>query len=226
MDFSVFDPKKRGMAKNFATTSALQILVMNIDQFARAGNIIHQDSDWGVPIEFIQSVQPIVIVDEPQNMETENRRAAIANLKPLCTLRYSATHRYPYNLVYRLDPVRAYDLGLVKKIEVDGIELEDSFNQAYVHLTGVQSQKTRVTARLQIDATGADGVQRKIVTVKSGDDLYVKSGRRDVNRDGYIIDEIDTASEYITFSNGRRLAVGQRGCPCRSWRLVGYSFCS
>jgi len=43
-------------------------------------------------------------------MESEQARAAIASLNPLCTLRYSATHRFAYNLLYRLDPVRAYDL--------------------------------------------------------------------------------------------------------------------
>ena len=31
----------------------------------------------------------------------------------MATLRYSATHRNQYNLLYRLDPIRAYDLRLV-----------------------------------------------------------------------------------------------------------------
>ncbi|KKP83928.1 MAG: Type III restriction enzyme, res subunit [Candidatus Moranbacteria bacterium GW2011_GWF2_35_54] len=83
MDFYVYDPKKRGLLKNFATTNSLQILVINIDSFAKfsqekkKGNIIYQKSDWGVPIEYIQAVKPIVIVDEPQNMETEIRKKAI-----------------------------------------------------------------------------------------------------------------------------------------------------
>ena len=72
MDFYVYNPKNRAISKNFAMNNSLQVMVMNIDQFGRAGNIIYQDSDWGIPIEFIKSVRPIVIVDEPQNMETEN----------------------------------------------------------------------------------------------------------------------------------------------------------
>ena len=76
-------------------------------------------------MEFIQATAPIVIVDEPQNMETENRKNAIKNLNPLCTLRYSATHLNRYNMVYSLDPVKAYDLGLVKQIEVDSIVTEN-----------------------------------------------------------------------------------------------------
>ena len=59
------------------------------------------------PIEFIQAANPIVIVDEPQNFETDIRKQALARLNPLCTLRYSATPRNAYNLVYRLDPIRA-----------------------------------------------------------------------------------------------------------------------
>jgi type III restriction enzyme len=121
MNFYVYDPKKRGQLRSFATASSLQILVINIDSFAKFSeskkgrNIIYKQSDWGVPIEFIQSTNPITIIDEPQNMETEKRKQAIENLNPLCTLRYSATHKHHYNLIYKLDPVQAYDLGLVKK---------------------------------------------------------------------------------------------------------------
>ncbi len=72
------------------------------------------------PIEFIQSTTPIVIIDEPQSVDsTEKSQEAIKALNPLCTLRYSATHRNPYNLVYRLDPIRAFGLHLVKQIVVD-----------------------------------------------------------------------------------------------------------
>jgi hypothetical protein len=103
-------------------SGSLQILVINIDSFASDSNIINTVREQGVkPIEFLQATRPIVIVDEPQNMETELRRQAIHNLNPFCTLRYSATHKNPYNLISRLTPVDAYNLGLVKQIQVDGI---------------------------------------------------------------------------------------------------------
>ena len=190
-------------------TNSLQILVMNIDQFARAGNIIYQDSDWGIPIQYIQSVRPVVIVDEPQNMETENRKQAIDNLKPLCTLRYSATHKYHYNLIYKLDPVRAYDLGLVKRISVDGIEREDAFNQAYIELKSVQAKKGIVSAKIRIDSIGADGILKKECTVRSGADLFELSSGRDIYKDGFIVDGIDNSEQSITFANGTMLYVGQ-----------------
>ncbi len=209
MDFYVYDPKKRGLARNYAAANSLQILVMNIDQFAKAGNIINKDSDWGIPIQYIQSVRPIVIVDEPQNMETDIRRQAIANLNPLCTLRYSATHKFHYNMVYSLDPVRAYDLGLVKKIEVDGIETENAFNQAFMELKAVTSKKTKVTAKIRIDVAAKDGVSKKDVTVRAGNDLFALSGQREIYKDGFIVDEINVTDQSVTFSNGLYLTVGQ-----------------
>ena len=105
-----------------------KFLVINIDSFAKDENIINRPNDkltGKKPVEFIQATKPIVIVDEPQNMETELRKKAIENLNPLCTLRYSATHINCYNMVYSLDPVKAYDLGLVKQIEVDSIVTEN-----------------------------------------------------------------------------------------------------
>jgi type III restriction enzyme len=210
IDFYLYEPKKRGLARNFATTNSLQILVLNIDQFAKADNIIHKDSDWGKPIDFIQAVNPIVIVDEPQNMETEKRRQAIANLNPLCTLRYSATHKYHYNLIYNLDPVRAYDLGLVKKIEVDGIEELESANQAFIEVKAVKLQSKKPVAKIKLDIATKAGVKRKEITAKGGQDLFELSGNRDIYSNGCIIDEIDVSKEYIKLSNGRKLYTGQK----------------
>jgi len=209
MDFYVYDPKKRGLSKNFATTNSLQILVMNIDQFARAGNIIYQDSDWGVPIDFIKGTQPIVIVDEPQNMETENRKQAISNLNPLCTFRYSATHKFHYNLIYSLNPIDAYDLGLVKKIEVDGVVTEDAENEAFVQLKSVTSRRTTVTAKMLIHVATKSGVKKKEITAHVGEDLYDLSHSREIYRDGFILNEMDVAAQSVTFSNGNTIYAGQ-----------------
>jgi type III restriction enzyme len=203
-----FDPKKRALSKNFATTNSLQIMVMNIDQFARAGNIFYQKSDWGVPAEFIKATRPIVIVDEPQNMETDIRRQAIAKLNPLCTLRYSATHTVKYNEIYRLDPVSAYDKGLVKRIEVDGITEAENFNQAYIEVKSIRPQKNKIVAKLKIDANAKEGVIKKDVNVTIGDNLFEKSNKRDLYKEGFIVSEIDR--ESVTFNNGLNLVAGSK----------------
>lgn len=133
INFLMYDSKNLTAMRNFATSNAIQVLVINIDSFTKDNNIINTVRETGVkPIEYIQATHPIGIVDEPQNMETDVRRAAIHNLAPLCTLRYSATHRNLYNLVYSLNPVQAYDLGLVKQIEVDGITSDSNYNAAFI----------------------------------------------------------------------------------------------
>jgi type III restriction enzyme len=135
VSFKMYDSGKMTELRNFATSDAIQILVINIDSFTKDNNIINQKGELGIkPIEYIQSTNPIVIIDEPQNMETDVRKNGIANLNPICTLRYSATHRNLYNLVYNLNPVQAYDLGLVKQIDVDGITSDDNYNTPFVEL--------------------------------------------------------------------------------------------
>lgn len=161
-----------------------------------------------MPVEFVQYTKPIVIVDEPQNMETDIRKRAIANLNPSCTLRYSATHTNLYNPIYSLDPVKAYDLGLVKQIEVDSLIAVDSFNDAFISLEGVKATKTKTTAKIKIDLNKESGVIKKSVTVKVGDDLYKLSNQREIYKDGFIINEIDIANECISLTNGTVLYVG------------------
>ena len=87
------------------------------------------------PIQFIQETNPIVIIDEPQSVDnTATAKKAIASLNPLCKLRFSATHKETYNLIYKLDPVDAYEQKLVKKIEVLSITSEDDHNDPYIKL--------------------------------------------------------------------------------------------
>jgi type III restriction enzyme len=211
VNYWVYDSKRVSNLRNFAINNNIQILVINIDSFAKDENIINRPNDkltGKKPVEFIQATNPIVIVDEPQNMETDIRKKAIENLNPMCTLRYSATHIKRYNMVYNLDPVKAYDIGLVKHIEVDSIVTENDFNEAFVCLKKVNATKTRTSAKIKIDVNTREGVKRKTVTVKVGDDLYDLSNKREIYKDGYIINGIDVADGFIQLSNGEALFIG------------------
>ena len=108
LDNWVYDSAQVSRLRQFALSNQLQVLVMNIQAFdKKAVAVVHQKTERGErPIEFIQQSQPVVIMDEPQNMESENARRAIRELNPLVTLRYSATHRNVHNLVYRLERPR------------------------------------------------------------------------------------------------------------------------
>lgn len=211
LNFQMYDSSKVSSLRGFATTNTIEVLVINIDSFAKDENIINKPNDklnGQKPVEFIQSTHPVVIVDEPQNMETEKRIAAIENLNGLCTLRYSATHRNRYNLCYSLNPVKAYDLGLVKQIEVDSVMEENAFNDAFVSVESITATKTKVTAKVTINTNEKDGVKKKSVTIKVGDDLYALSNEREAYADGYIIEEIDAVNSCITISNGNMLYKG------------------
>ncbi|MGH2568775.1 MAG: DEAD/DEAH box helicase family protein, partial [Bacteroidota bacterium] len=211
LSYQVYDSRNVSALRGFASSNTIQVLVINIDSFAKDENVINKANDkltGKKPIEFIQYTNPIVIVDEPQNMETDIRKRAIQNLNPVCTLRYSATHTNLYNLVYKLSPVSAYDLGLVKQIEVDSVVSENSFNQPFIRVESIKAQKTKLTAKLTIDTVGAKGVLRKSVTVKNGDNLFEFSKHREQYRDGYIVNEINAEDGYVEFSNGSRLELG------------------
>lgn len=209
-NFEVYDSKKLVSLANFARSNTIQILVINIDSFTKDQNIINQVKERGVkPIEHLQGANPIVIVDEPQNMETDIRKKAITNLNPLFTIRYSATHTNLYNLLYKLDPVKAYDLGLVKQIEVDSVLSQFDSGGAFVSLDGFKLAKQSVTATLTILKNENKGVVKKSVTAKTGDNLYHLSGGVEAYREGYIINSIDSEEECLEFSSGNVLYKGQ-----------------
>ena len=138
-----------------------------------------------------------------------SRKKAIANLNPLCTLRYSATHTNRYNLVYSLNPVKAYDLGLVKQIEVDSVISENAMNEAFIQLEGISATKTKITAKIKIDCNTDKGVVKKSISVKAGDDIYKLSKQREIYKDGFIIDEIDAGNGTLTLTNGLMLSIGE-----------------
>ncbi|MEX2567135.1 MAG: DEAD/DEAH box helicase family protein, partial [Cyclobacteriaceae bacterium] len=69
VDFGVYDSGKVSQLRGFASSNTVQVLVMNIDAFAKDENIINKPNDKLTgkrPIEFIQYTRPFVIVDEPQ----------------------------------------------------------------------------------------------------------------------------------------------------------------
>lgn len=231
----VYDARKVNRMRQFATSNTLQILVINIDAFRKnftgteaeqKSNVIYKESDklsGRQPIEFVQAARPIVIIDEPQSVDsTDKAQEAIKALNPLCTLRYSATHRNPYNLVYRLDPVRAFELKLVKQIVVASATADGAANDAFVRVEQIKHQP-RIQAKLRIHVQGPDGPKEKPVIVKQSADLFTLSNERACYRDGFEVAEINAepGNEYLRFSNGRTLRLGEEigGLRDDVWRV-------
>lgn len=229
-DHFVYDSKRLGKVRQFAASNQIQIMIINIQSFQKdvadkelsamteeelkRVNVINRENDrmsGRRPIEFIQATSPIVIIDEPQSVDnTEKSRRAVANLNPMVTLRFSATHKNPYNLLYKLDPIRAYDLRLVKRIEVASIRSEDGFNDAYIKLLKTDNTNG-IKAQVEIYKDGPTGPKPAKLWVKQGEDLFKKSAEREAYRNGCIVQNIDCTpgAEYIEFNQGRFLELGQ-----------------
>lgn len=178
-DPSVYTGKRPEEVQSFATSTNVQIMVMTIDSLKGDKNtrIIHQYRDKlnGLrPIDFLSATRPIVIMDEPQKMESDLSQSAVGELNPTCTLRYSATHAKERNVIYRLDPIDAHERGLVKEIAVSEVTQQGADARPYIKLVDVQRDPWR--ARLELMVRGASGIAPKTVTVKPHDDLATVTG--------------------------------------------------
>jgi type III restriction enzyme len=226
----VYDSRRLGTVRQFSDSNHIQVMVINIQAFVKDVdedanldemdeealkrlNVIYRDNDrmGGKPIEFIRSANPIVIIDEPQSVDTTPKsRRAIAQLNPAATLRYSATHRNPYNLLYKLGPIEAYDMRLVKRIEVASIKANDDFSDAYVKLLKTDNTKG-IRAYLEIHRAGRGSLKPTKLWVKQGDDLFQLSGEHFPYQQGFVVEHIDSTPGYETveFNQGRFLELGQ-----------------
>jgi type III restriction enzyme len=212
--YFIYNSAKLSDVRQFATSSNIEIMIINIDAFKKAENIINQEQDklnGETAMRYIQDTNPVVIIDEPQSVDnTPKAKEAIQSLNPLCVLRYSATHREKINLLYRLTPVDAYQMGLVKQICVSSSSVANDFNKPYIHLKSV-SNDNGFSAKIEIDIENKSGkVERKTITVKPNDNLFMLSGKRELYED-YVIAGIDCTkgAECIEFSNSEDLQLGK-----------------
>lgn len=206
--FTVYDSARKSQVSGFSLSDGIEIMVMTIDAFKRAETVIRQVREGlDPPIYQLQETRPVLILDEPQNMESDLSVSALASLNPICALRYSATHRNAYNVVYRLTPFDAYRQGLVKRIEVASVVQQDNDNLPFVRVEELSASKRTVTAKLSVHKLMATGkIQEKPITVRSGDSLVEKTGRAEY--EGFVVDEINPGSGFIRFANNQEVALG------------------
>jgi len=208
--YYTYDSLSLSQVRQFVGSDSVEIMVMTLDSFNKAANVIRQETDrlqGETPIHLIQTARPILILDEPQNMESEKSVAALAALAPLFALRYSATHRNPYNLVYRLTPFDAYRQGLVKRIEVASVVKDDDFNQVFIRVDDIKAQGKSITAKVAVHVLMKDGsIKEKVVTLRPKDALQDKTNRPEYA--DFHVDEINPGSGTILFTNGVEI---QRG---------------
>lgn len=224
-EYFVYDSKKANRLRQFATSNQLQVMVINIDAFRKdfsdseadkKSNVIFKENDklsGRKPIEFVQATNPFVIIDEPQSVDnTPRAQEAIKSLNPACIFRFSATHKNLYNLVYKLDPVKAYKLGLVKQIVVASVTGANAQNDAYIKLLDVDNKKG-IRARVRIQVQGKTKVAEKDFWVTQNSDLFAISNEREAYRNGFEVLDINAepGNEFIDFTVGRLYKGQERG---------------
>jgi type III restriction enzyme len=207
-----YDGARLSQLRAFATSTFVEILVITLDSFNKASNVIFKPSEKlpgeRLPYQYIQETRPILILDEPQNMESDKAREALRTLHPLFSLRFSATHRSAPNPVYRLTPFDAYRLNLVKKIQVFGVTERDNLNRTLLALESIENKAgLRAVIRTHVSEFGL--LKEAAITLKHGDNLYAKT-HNDDHRDGFTVREINARENFVEFENGTRLSFGDR----------------
>ena len=184
-EYFLYDSKKLGQIRNFATSSNIQIMVTTVGAINKkdVNNLYKENENTGgeKPIDLVKATNPIIIIDEPQSvdgpLEKGKGKQAIDAMNPLCTLRYSATHANKHHMTYRLDAVDAYERGLVKQIEVASLEIDSGNNKPYIRLESTSNKRGSITAKVEIDVQRGKNIKREYLTVEDGDDLEQVTNR-------------------------------------------------
>lgn len=209
----IYNSAKLDDIRNFAQSNSIQVMIINSQSFtSKEKNLIHQAPDSfqsRQPIEVIAKTNPILIIDEPQSVEGPQTKERLKDFNAFLTLRYSATHKEDYNMVYRLDALDAYNQKLVKKICVKGIRSSGySATGGFVYLQSINLSKGAPTASIEHDFKVKSGIKKKVSVLGEGDDLYHASNKLDEYKDGFRITRISGVDNSVEFMNGLKLFCG------------------
>ena len=208
-DYFEYDSSRLGNLKHFIRDDNLQIMIMTIDSFKRVDTVLNMPREGfvGSPKESLQKTNPILILDEPQNMESDLSKSALNELNPLFTLRYSATHKNYYNLVYSLGAKEALDNGLVKQIDVLALSENQTINDVYINVIKIEIDKSskKPVATLELIVKSKDEFTTKLLKIKGDDSLKDKT--KNPIYSGFIVDEISFKESFIKFENGVKLGI-------------------
>lgn len=230
----VYNSSRLNELDAFASRSDISVMVINMQAFnafdeskskeGRGGDktariMFSERDDFGSrrPIDVLAATNPILILDEPQKMGKKNSatRKAMRQFHPLFSLNYSATHAEHHNEVYALDALDAYNMRLVKRIEVKGFEVRGMRGtDGYLCLQEIKVSKAAPVARIEFKKLMANGSVKKVIgSFNEGDDIYVASGELEAYRNDFVISEIradqDGSLGYVRFRNGEELRCGE-----------------
>ena len=225
-EYFVYDSKKLSLLQNFEN-STFTIMLTTIQAFNSDTNVINQEYSEGFfggkPLDVIQNARPIVIIDEPQSVDGAKDSAgkkAIQSLHPKFVLRYSATHKDAYPLLYQFGPVQAYqgngDKRFVKQIETLGTEINTDGNLPVVELKSITANKGQIQAKVYAYKEVEEEFEKKLITIKQNENLYKKTNNPNYEQLGNVI-EINRIENFVEFENGFRVTHNQHEGEQELW---------
>lgn len=214
--FFIYNSARLNEIEQFANDGGLNVMIINSQAFNARGKDARRiymklDSFRSRrPIDVIAKTNPILIIDEPQSVEGKVTKEKLVEFNPLITLRYSATPKERYNLVYRLDAVEAYNKKLVKKIAVKSVTVQGSdATNGYVYIQNINTYKDKSPqALIEYEKRNATKITKTSKLLKEGDNLFDLSGELDEYKDRYVVSRIDARDNTVTFLNGIKIKIG------------------
>ena len=210
-----YDGQQIRSVRNFANSSFTEIMIITLDSFNKNTNLFYKATEKvpgeKKPFEYIQETRPILILDESQNYRSSISRTALRTLKPLFAINYSATPgtkpEDSPNLVYKLGPVDALRLNLVKKIQVWGVTEDYNVNdpQLSLSLEGITHSSGTLAARFRTLINDRGKMAESKIELKRGDDLFAKT--KNIQHKGLRIESIDKKNGVVLFENGQELVL-------------------
>ena len=219
----IYNSKHLDKIDAFAGDAGINVMIVNTQAFnARGADARRIDMELDQfrgrrPIDVIAATNPIMIIDEPQSVLGNGTKSALnatrvglAKFNPLFFINYSATHRENYNMVYRLDAVDAYKKQLVKKIAVKGIEVSGSnASNGYLYIESIV-EKPNLKVRVQFERISPTGkIVKTSKLIDKGMNIYQLSNEIEAYRSGFVVSEINAIEQYVEFTNGLKLGVGE-----------------
>ena len=219
----IYNSKHLDKIDAFAGDAGINVMIVNTQAFnARGADARRIDMELDQfrgrrPIDVIAATNPIMIIDEPQSVLGNGTKSALnatrvglAKFNPLFFINYSATHRENYNMVYRLDAVDAYKKQLVKKIAVKGIEVSGSnASNGYLYIESIV-EKPNLKVRVQFERISSTGkIVKTSKLIDKGMNIYQLSNEIEAYRSGFVVSEINAIEQYVEFTNGLKLGVGE-----------------
>ena len=218
----VYNSSRLHELERFSSDAGVQVMIINIQAFNATGKDARRiyevldDFQSRRPIDVIAANRPILIIDEPQKIEGDGKKAsksleALELFNALFALRYSATHKIERTKVHRLDALDAYNQKLVKKIAVRGITVKGlAGSTAYLYVDGLEVGKGAdfPKARVELEVQTAQGIKRVTRRLSQGMNLHDISGGIEAYK-GLFIRDVDANRDIIELSDGSILGAGE-----------------